>query len=110
MEATADELFSVFTKFGETTISEIEFWHLEPEVLDFHKDQFKDSTELRYISDRIMLIGPNLGLVTTEVKAMLNDLDSRVKKFRKLYLPFNYQYTITNTGNTIKVSSSAHEA
>ena len=82
--STLSELVQVYQDH-ESVIEEVDFWHLAPEIHQMHKDQYEGSPECRYCSDRIMLVGPHMGVVTSYVRDLLKELDSCLKDFRHRY-------------------------
>ena len=83
MAEILQELKTVFAKFGEESIIDLDLWNLQPEVFEFYKQT--QGKEIKYLSEYLMLIEGNLGVITSCVKQLLKELDRKLRLFRKFY-------------------------
>jgi hypothetical protein len=86
------ELREILEKF--TDIDEIDFDQLSPLVMEYHVESYKEKKpdELKYFSERFILIQTKLGIATQYVPALMKYLESHLKQFREEFQPFNYAY------------------
>jgi hypothetical protein len=69
------------------------------DVIQFHREAYQDT--MTFLSDDIILIDGNLGVLNKHTLSLLKELDAHLKDFRRLYQPFNYSYTFTASPTTI---------
>ena len=72
------ELLKVIEEFE---IKDLDFKYLTNDVLQFHKE----AQGVEYVSDAMILIDGNLGVMTDHVLPLLKELDDHLRKFREWY-------------------------
>ena len=77
------ELREILKKF--TDVDELDFDQLSPLVMEYHVESYKENKpqELRYFSDRFILIQTKLGIATNCVPPLMKYLESHLKHFRE---------------------------
>ncbi len=60
-------------------------WHVE-------NCRINKPAELRYLSDRFILVETKLGLATEFLPQLIGEIDLEIKKFRANYKPIEFNY------------------
>jgi hypothetical protein len=76
------------------SIDEVDFKNIIPLVMTWHIESYKikKPEELKYLSERFILIDTKLGIATQFVPQLLLELDEVLQGFRKWYKPFDFKY------------------